>query len=68
MGSGRKPQGRAKDFDASGGEAAIQQTIGGLRWLAGMGIQMVYFGVTDVFQLKPLEVIAARIMPAVADL
>ena len=55
-------------FDASGGEAAIQQTIGGLRWLAGMGIQMVYFGVTDVFQLKPLEVIAERIMPAVADI
>jgi F420-dependent oxidoreductase-like protein len=55
-------------FDASGGEAAISSTIDALREMAALGIQTVYFGVADTFAIKPMEVIAERIMPAVADL
>jgi hypothetical protein len=47
----------------------VEPVIQSLRWLAGMGIQNVFMSVsTDPFALKPLEVIAERIMPAVADL
>src|SRR5215471_10663729 len=51
-------------FDVSGGERAIADTLRGLEWLAGMGIEMVYFGVPSMYTLKPLEIIAERIMPA----
>jgi F420-dependent oxidoreductase-like protein len=53
-------------FDASGGQAAVDETLRTLEWLGGMGIQTVYFGVADVYAMKPLEVVAERIMPAVA--
>lgn len=55
-------------FDARQGEAGIEQTINAVRWLAGMGIDSVYFGVTDVFSLKPLELLAKRVFPAVAEI
>ena len=54
-------------FDASGGERSITETIGTLHWLASLGIQTVYMGVTDVHTLRPLDVVATRIMPVVAD-
>ena len=53
-------------FDASRGDAAVDEAIRTVRWLGDMGIQMVYFGVADVYSLKPLETVAERIMPAVA--
>ena len=55
-------------FDATGGEQNVQQTIDALRCLSAMGIQTVFMGVADVYRLAPLEVVANRIMPAVADL
>jgi F420-dependent oxidoreductase-like protein len=55
-------------FDASGGEPAITEAIDALRSLSRIGIQTVYLGVHDVFELTPLEIIARRIMPVVADL
>jgi F420-dependent oxidoreductase-like protein len=55
-------------FDAGGGEASVEQAIGTLRWLASVGIQTVYIGVANAYQLKPLEILAERVMPAVADL
>ena len=55
-------------FDASGGESAIASTIESLREMATAGIQTVYFGVVDTFALKPLEIVAERIMPVAADL
>jgi F420-dependent oxidoreductase-like protein len=45
-----------------------EQTLATLGWLASMGIETVYFGVADVYQLRPLELIAERIMPAAAAL
>jgi F420-dependent oxidoreductase-like protein len=55
-------------FDAGGGEQSVHQTIDALRRLAAVGIQTVFVGVADVYRLAPLEVLANRIMPAVADL
>jgi F420-dependent oxidoreductase-like protein len=46
----------------------VEPVIQALHWLAGMGIQNVFMSVSDAYALKPLEVIAERIMPAVADL
>jgi alkanesulfonate monooxygenase SsuD/methylene tetrahydromethanopterin reductase-like flavin-dependent oxidoreductase (luciferase family) len=46
----------------------VQPVIDALRWLASMGIQNVFMSVPDPYAIKPLEVIAQRIMPAVADL
>jgi alkanesulfonate monooxygenase SsuD/methylene tetrahydromethanopterin reductase-like flavin-dependent oxidoreductase (luciferase family) len=54
-------------FDASGGSAAVDEAVATLRGLASVGIQTIYFGVRDVFTLRPLEVVAREIMPAVAD-
>jgi F420-dependent oxidoreductase-like protein len=55
-------------FDASGGESAVTAAIEALRSLASVGIQTVYFGVNDVFELTPLEIIARRIMPVATDI
>jgi F420-dependent oxidoreductase-like protein len=56
------------NFDAAGGDAAVAEAIQTLRWLAGMGIQTVYIGVADTYALKPVELIAERVMPEVRDL
>jgi hypothetical protein len=55
-------------FDAAGGEPAIAETLRTLEWLAGFGVQTVYFGVANTYALKPLDTIAEKILPAVADL
>jgi F420-dependent oxidoreductase-like protein len=52
------------DLDAH----SVDETIGQLRWLAGMGIQTVVAGVKDAQRLDPLGVIGQRVIPAVADL
>ena len=46
----------------------VEPVIQALRWLASMGIQNTFIAVSNAYALKPLEVIAERIMPAVADL
>jgi len=48
--------------------ANVEPVIEALRWLSSMGIQNVFMSVSQPYALKPLEVIAKRIMPAVADL
>ncbi len=55
-------------FDASGGDAGVEQAIASLHWLASMGIQTVYVGIVDAFRLRPLEIFAERVMPRVVDL
>jgi F420-dependent oxidoreductase-like protein len=56
-------------WDTGGDVDNVGPVIDTLRWLAGMGIQNVFMSVSDApFALEPLEAIAARIMPAVADL
>jgi len=55
-------------FDAGGGETAVTTAIDTLRSLARVGIQTVYLGVNDIFALTPLEIVARRIIPVVADI
>ncbi len=55
-------------FDVGENGEKIGQVIGGLRWLAGMGIQTVVGAVPRVYDLKRLEIIGEKIIPAVADL
>jgi hypothetical protein len=39
-----------------------------LRWLAGMGIQSVFGWVVGVDQIRPLEIMAREVIPAVSEL
>ena len=54
--------GSAREF-----EAKINELIGRLRWLAGMGINTVYGAVPHIEGIAPLEVIGREVIPAVAD-
>jgi hypothetical protein len=55
-------------FDVGENGEKADEIVGRLRWLAGMGIENVMGGVRDVWRLKPLEIMAERVIPAVADL
>jgi F420-dependent oxidoreductase-like protein len=46
----------------------VGQVIGGLRWLASLGIQTVIGSVKGVDKITPLEIIGEKVIPAVADL
>ena len=55
-------------FDVGENGEKVDELIGGLRWLAGMGIETVIGVVPDVDQITPLEIIGREVIPAVADL
>jgi F420-dependent oxidoreductase-like protein len=55
-------------FDTGENGEKVGQVIGGLKWLAGMGIQTVVGAVPRVYDVKRLELIGEKIIPAVADL
>src|SRR5215467_4557297 len=56
-------------FDARpDADAAVAETIRTLRWLDQVGIEMVFFGIADAYALRPLEIVAERIMPVAAEL
>jgi F420-dependent oxidoreductase-like protein len=55
-------------FDVGENGEKADEIVGRLRWLASMGIQNVMGGVRDVWRIKPLEILAERVIPAVADL
>ena len=55
-------------FDIGENGEKAGQVIGGLRWLAGMGIQTVVGAVPKVYDVKRLEIIGEKVIPAVADL
>src|SRR5438270_12719294 len=55
-------------FDVGENGEKVNQVIGGLRWLAGMGIQTVIGGVPHIDRIRPLEIIGEKVIPAVADL
>jgi len=54
-------------FDPGEDGSKVNELIGQLRWLAGMGIQTVYGAVPHVDQITPLEVIGREVVPAVAE-
>jgi F420-dependent oxidoreductase-like protein len=55
-------------FDVGENGEKVGEVIGGLRWLAGMGIETVIGFVPGVDRIAPLEVIGREVIPAVADL
>jgi F420-dependent oxidoreductase-like protein len=55
-------------FDVGDKGEKVGQVIGGLRWMAGMGIQNVIGSVPKVYDTKRLEIIGEKVIPAVASL
>jgi len=55
-------------FDLGDNGENLGKVIGGLKWLAGMGIQTVIGHVPKMYETKRLEAIGEKLIPAVADL
>jgi len=55
-------------FDVGEDGSKAGEVVDRLRWLAGMGIQSVFGWVVGVDRIKPLEVMAREVIPAVAEL
>src|ERR671921_1271852 len=55
-------------FDVGEGGEKVDELIGQLRWLSGMGIETVIGFVPDVDRITPLEIIGKRVIPAVAEI
>lgn len=55
-------------FDLGRDGERVEETIEHLRELAKLGVQVAHGTVTDVASLRPLELMAERVIPAVADL
>jgi F420-dependent oxidoreductase-like protein len=54
-------------FDVGDNGEKVGQVIGGLRWLAGMGIQTAIGNVPKVYDTKRLEIVGEKVIPAVAN-
>jgi alkanesulfonate monooxygenase SsuD/methylene tetrahydromethanopterin reductase-like flavin-dependent oxidoreductase (luciferase family) len=46
----------------------VDEVIGQLHWLAGMGAETVIVSVKDVWRIRPLEILGERVIPAIAKL
>lgn len=55
-------------FDVGESGEKVDELIGQLRWLSGMGIETVIGFVPNVDRITPLEMIGSEVIPAVADL
>jgi F420-dependent oxidoreductase-like protein len=55
-------------FDVGDNGENVGKVIGGLNWLAGMGIETAIGNVPHVYDTKRLEIIGERVIPAVASL
>jgi F420-dependent oxidoreductase-like protein len=55
------------NLDVGANGERVDEAIGGLRWLASMGIQKVHASEANVYEIKPLEIIAERILPIAAE-
>jgi alkanesulfonate monooxygenase SsuD/methylene tetrahydromethanopterin reductase-like flavin-dependent oxidoreductase (luciferase family) len=53
-------------FDVGENGSRVEELIGRLRWLAGMGIETVIGFVPGVHRIAPLKVIGREVIPAVA--
>jgi F420-dependent oxidoreductase-like protein len=54
-------------FDV-GNAAKVEELIGQLRWLAGMGIETVFGWVINADQIAPIEIMGRDVIPVIADL
>ena len=55
-------------FDVGEDGSRAGEVVDQLRWLAGMGIQSVFGWVVGVDRIRPLEVMAREVIPAVSEL
>ncbi|MBJ7602340.1 MAG: LLM class F420-dependent oxidoreductase [Candidatus Dormibacteraeota bacterium] len=55
-------------FDVGERGEKVDDLVGRLHWLAGMGIETVIGSVKDVWRIEPLEIVGERVIPAVAEL
>lgn len=55
-------------FDVGEKGEKVDELIGRLRWLAGMGIDMVFGRVLDDYRLTPIEIMGREVIPAAAEL
>jgi alkanesulfonate monooxygenase SsuD/methylene tetrahydromethanopterin reductase-like flavin-dependent oxidoreductase (luciferase family) len=55
-------------FDVGEGGAKVDELLGRLRWLAGMGIQTVFGWVVGVDGIKPLEIMGREVIPVAAEM
>jgi alkanesulfonate monooxygenase SsuD/methylene tetrahydromethanopterin reductase-like flavin-dependent oxidoreductase (luciferase family) len=55
------------DFDVGDRGENVDQILGDLRWLSSVGIQHVYGWVKNAHRITPLEILAERVLPAVAN-
>ena len=55
-------------FDLGDNGENLSKVVGGLKWLAGMGIQTVIGHVPKIYETNRLELIGEKLIPAVADL
>jgi len=55
-------------FDVGERGEKVNELLGQLRWLAGLGIETVLGWVVGVDRITPLEVMAREVIPAVAEL
>jgi F420-dependent oxidoreductase-like protein len=55
-------------FDVGADGSGVGELLGKLRWLAGMGIEMVFGWVVGIDRITPIEVMGRDVIPAVRDL
>lgn len=55
-------------FDVGERGEKVDELVGQLRWLAGMGVETVIGFVPHIDRITPLEIIGSEVIPAVADL
>ena len=55
-------------FDVGARGEKTQEVVGGLRWLAGMGIDTVFAAAPGLPSTEPLEVLRREVIPAARDL
>jgi F420-dependent oxidoreductase-like protein len=55
-------------FDVGENGEKVDELIGSLRWLAGMGVQTVIGTVHGVSTIEPLEIMGERVIPIAAEL
>ncbi len=55
-------------FDVGDDGSKVDDLLGQLRWLAGMGIETVFGWVVGIDQITPIEVMGRDVIPAAAEL
>ncbi|ACZ43672.1 Luciferase-like monooxygenase [Thermobaculum terrenum ATCC BAA-798] len=55
-------------FDVGPDGSKVDELLAQLRWLAGMGIEMVFGWVVGVDRIRPIEIMGREVIPAAAEM